>query len=68
MVVGGAIRTRWRPKRMWVEAVGNDMMVCDLANFMTLKRDEWRRRVCVVDPKPLGFKVLLRVSLCSLFF
>lgn len=48
------IRTRGRHKWIWMEAFRKDLGVVNLTMEMIHNRDEWKKRICVANPKILG--------------
>lgn len=45
----GRVRGRGRPKKTWIEAIRNDMRMCDLDEEWTNDRTKWREKIRVID-------------------
>ena len=42
-------KLRGRPKMTWMEVVKNDMKLLELEKRMVVNRNDWRRRIHVLD-------------------
>ena len=42
-------KLRGRPKMMWMEVIKNDMKLLELEERMVVDRNDWRRRIHVLD-------------------
>lgn len=54
IIVNGAVRTRDRPKRTWVEAIKKDLKILNSVEEMALNRTEWKKKIHVAYAKILG--------------
>ena len=42
-------KLRGRPKRTWMDMIKNDMKLLELEESMVVDRNDWRRRIHVLD-------------------
>ena len=53
------MRTIGKPKRSWMEANKKDILMLHVVEYMALNKDEWKKRIHVVDPKKMMKALLL---------
>lgn len=61
IVFNGTIRTRVRPKQIYIEEINKDMVVANLTEEMALNISKWKKKIHLVEPKSWnrGFVVVV---------